>query len=114
MLYDEVTFPKIRYFGEVSWEYVFEDTKQDTVLKISISDMHFQFIASDKTFFLKHCPGMTSNELGRGHMITILFKDDEIRLVATAFNSSIDWCHANTKDVETGKSYSLLDKTGIE
>ena len=111
-LYDEVTFPELKY--DISWEYVFEDTEQDTTLKISTDDQHFQFIASDKTFSVKYCPDMLSNEIGRGDMIIVGFRDDEITLVAVAVDSNVDWCRAHARDVETSKRYSLLDKTGIE
>jgi hypothetical protein len=89
----------------ISWEYVFEDEKRNTMLKISTDDQYFQFIAPDKTFSFKHDPEMSIlNDL-----ITILYEDDEIKLAANA-QTRRGFCFARAEDMQTGQKYLLIDK----
>jgi hypothetical protein len=105
---DTVTF-EVRTLEVISWEYIFEDTRRETMLKISTDDKYFQFIASDETFSVKYDPDMLVGK----HVTIICFKDDEIRLVTLAINTQIDFCFAYAKDMKTGK-YLLIDRSGIE
>lgn len=99
--------------GEIevfSWEYVFEDGKRGTILKISTDDKHFQFIAPDKEFSIKEAYKMKLYK----HSIIIWHKDEEIKLVTIAIDTRIDFCFAYAKDMQTGDKYLLIDKPGIE
>lgn len=93
-----------------SWEYVFEDTKRGTMLKISTDDKYFQFIAPDKEFSIKEAYKMVICKSA----IFIWHKDSEIELVTVAIDTKIDFCFAYAKDVQTRKSYLLIDPIGNE
>lgn len=89
-----------------TWEYVFEDSCRDTILKISTEDQYFQFIGPDKTFSIKHDPNMTVKD----HFISINFEDSEIILHAVAIiTRRWSFCMAIATDVETGTQYPLID-----
>jgi len=90
----------------ISWEYVFKDAKRGTMLKISIDDKHFQFIAPDKDFGVKYDAKMTQLK----HVIIISYEDREMRLVATAIDDKIDFCSAIAWDKTSNKKYLLIDK----
>jgi Tol biopolymer transport system component len=94
----------------VSWEHVFEDVKQGTMLKISTDDKYFQFTAPEKEFSIKEACNMRVCK----HSILIWHKDNEIELVTTAIDTRVDFCFAYAKDVQTGKRYFLIDKPGME
>jgi len=93
-----------------TWEYIFEDVKRGTILRISTDDKHFQFITPDKEFSIKEANKM----LVYKHLIFIWHKDNEIRLVTVSIDTKIDFCFAFAKDMETGKKYMLIDKPGTE
>jgi hypothetical protein len=90
----------------ISWEYVFKDAKRSTVLKISIDDKFFQFIAPDKDFGVRYDAKM----LHLRKAIVICFEDKEMRLIATAVDDKIDFCSAIAYDKQTRKTYLLIDK----
>lgn len=94
----------------VSWEHIFKDTRRGTLLKISPDDQYFQFIAPDKTFTVKYDPNMRLHEYGDSNSITICYEDDEMRLSAYALHGRFDFCFAYAKDLQTGKTYWLIDK----
>ena len=98
----------------ISWECIFEDTKRDTTLKISTDDKCFQFVASDKTFGVKHDSNMHVVQYPYFTCITICFADGEIKLAAYALDGKFDCCIACAKNIHTGKTHLLIDTPGIE
>jgi parallel beta-helix repeat protein len=89
----------------ISWEFVFQDPRRGTTLKISTDDKYFQFIAPNKDFGVKHDPNMIVSP----HLIIIRYGDPELRLDATAVHDKIDFCLAIAWDKTTGKKYLLID-----
>ena len=104
------TDPEPTYIIGPSWEYVFEDSCRGTTLKISTDDQHFQFITPDKEFTIKHDSNMRVWECRCTTSIFICYADDEITLTAIAFDGRYKVCMAFAKDMQTGKSYVLVDK----
>ena len=100
----------IKLAPEITWEYVFEDSCRGTTLKISTDDQHFQFITPDKEFTIKHDSNMRVWECRCTTSIFICYADDEITLTAIAFDGRYKVCMAFAKDMQTGKSYVLVDK----
>lgn len=94
----------------ITWEYVFEDTVRETMLRISTDDKHFQFVAADKEFLVKHDPDMRMTRKA----IIIRYEDWEIKIVTVNVDTDLDFCIAVAWDQQTGKRYMLLDKLGIE
>jgi N-acetylneuraminic acid mutarotase len=92
----------------ISWEYVFKDARQGTMLKISTDDKYFQFTAPGKDFGVKHDPGMRI--LCRAGMIIICYRDSQMCLTATASVDWIEFCVANAWDRQTGKCYWLIER----
>ena len=92
----------------ISWEYIFEDTKRDTILKISTDDQYFQFVAPNKTFPVKH----HLNMIATTHFIFINYGDSEIVLRSIAIiTRRWSFCIAIATDVETGTRHLLIDVT---
>jgi hypothetical protein len=94
----------------ITWEYVFEDQVRHTILKISTDDKHFQFIAPDKEFLVKHDPNMKITN----RAIVIIYKDWEIKIATVAVDTKLDFCVAIAWDLQTRKQYFLIDKAGKE
>jgi len=94
-----------------SWNYIFEDTYgRGTILKINLAHKFFQFTAPDKDYGIRKATYM--RQCGRA--IIIQHCDDELRLIATAVDTKLDFCVAIAWDMQTGKRYFLIDKVGIE
>jgi len=91
---------------EYVFNYVFKNERRGVMLKIDTDDKHFQFIAPDKTFSIKHDPNMTEE----GYFIGINFQDSEIALYATAIVTD-GFCVAIATDLETGTQYWLTDSS---
>jgi hypothetical protein len=87
-----------------TWDYVFEDCRKGTVLRISTDDKYFQFIAPDKDFGVKHDANMKILR----NIIVICYQDNQMHLVATA-DCRIDFCLAIALDKQTNKYYQLFD-----
>jgi hypothetical protein len=94
----------------ISWEYIFEDTKRGTILKISADDRYFQFIAPDKAFGIKYDADMI---ILKRALITC-YKDSEMRLITIGVDAEIDFCYAMAWDLHNRKCYLLIDKAGTE
>jgi len=94
----------------IAWEHVFRDTKRGTILKISTDDKYFQFIAPDKEFSIKEACKMVVYK----YSIVIWHKDSEIELGTIAIDTKIDFCFAIARDMQTRKSYLLVDPVGKE
>jgi hypothetical protein len=94
----------------ITWEYIFEDPIRRTILKISTDDKHFQFIAPDKEFLVKHDPNMKITN----RAIVIIYKDWEIKIATVAIDTKLDFCIATAWDQQTRKQYFLIDKAGNE
>jgi len=94
----------------ITWEYVFEDAKRGTMLKISTDDKYFQFIAPDKDFGIREATYMRL----RGRTIIIRHEDNELRLITLAIDTKLDFCIAYAKDNQTSKEYWLIDNVGTE
>ncbi len=94
----------------ITWEYIYEDPAEGTILKISTDDKHFQFVSTDKEFLVKHVPNMRITN----RAIVILYKDWEIEIVTVAIDTKLDLCITVAWDTQTRKQYFLIDKVGIE
>jgi len=94
----------------ISWEYVFEDEKRGTILKISTDDKLFQFITPDKDYGVREATYMRV----RRRTITIRHKDSELRLITLTVDTELDFCIAVAWDRKTHKRYLLVDKAGKE
>ena len=94
----------------ITWEYVFEDSRRQTVLKISTDDKYFQFITPDKEFLVKQDSDMKVLK----RVIVIRYEDWEIKILAIALDTKLDFCLAIAWDVQTRKTYFLLDRIGTE
>lgn len=92
--------------GLYVWQCIFKDSKRGTELRINVDEKYFQFVAPDKMFSVKYDPDMFVYR----HVIIICYKDTEIKLFTTAVDSKIDSCVAYAKDMQTGKTYWLIDK----
>lgn len=103
--YYSTTLSETGEMQTVSWEYVFQDSRRGTMLKISTDDKYFQFIAPGKDFGIKHDTKMRVLR----NIIIIRYEDEQMRLIATA-NCKIDFCSAIAWDKQTGKMYLLIDK----
>jgi len=93
-------------FSLYSWNYVFEDVKRGTILRINTKDKYFQFIAPDRDFGVKYDPKMAVLK----RVIIICYEDKEMRLIATVVDDKIDFCSAIAYDKQTRKTYILIDK----
>lgn len=93
----------------ISWEYTFRDVRRGTMLKISTDDKFFQFVAPDKTFSVKYDPDM----FVRRNVIIICFEDEELKLLTVAIDTRWDICLAWAQDVQTGKTYWLIDRPAV-
>jgi parallel beta-helix repeat protein len=94
-----------------SWNYVFTDTYgRGTTLKINTVYKLFQFITPDKDYGIRKATYM--QQFGR--LITILHRDNQLRLITAAIEVKLDFCMAAAWDLQTNKQYSLVDKPGIE
>jgi len=120
-----VKYDYVRVWQEVSrepttitWEYVFEDAKRGTMLKISTDDKYFQFIAPDKDFGIKHDLNMAVSIRDRHHetefevRIRIRYEDSDMRLRADIKirydHKDKERCNAVAWDKHTRKHYLLM------
>ncbi|MDH5266189.1 MAG: C25 family cysteine peptidase [Candidatus Bathyarchaeota archaeon] len=94
----------------VNWEYQFEDSTRQTILRVSASKEYFQFAAPDKEFSPKHDLDMRIT----CKAIIIIYEDWEIKIVTVDVDTGLDFCIAVAWDQQTRKRYMLLDKPGIE
>jgi squalene-hopene/tetraprenyl-beta-curcumene cyclase len=94
----------------ITWEYEFEDQERETILRISINDDFFQFIALDKDYGIRKATYMRVHR----RTITIRHEDNELRLITLAVDTKLDFCVAIAWDKQTRKQYILIDKPGIE
>lgn len=95
--------------GEIlvhSWESQFEDSRRQTILRISTDDGYFQFIAPDKDFGIKHDPRMVTVF----SVIIINYKDSSMQLIAIGSDGILSFCTATARDKQTGKQYLLIQK----
>jgi len=99
----------------IPWNYVFTDSYgRGTNLKVNTTHQLFQFITPDRDYGIRKASAMQTSDTSLGTAISILHEDGELRLLAKAVSAPLDVCGAFAQDKRTGKSYSLLDKTGIE
>jgi hypothetical protein len=103
-------FLLVKLAPEVTWEYIFEDQYRDTVIKISTDDKLFQFIAPNKEFQPKHDPNMHLWKFRSSMIISINYKDADVRLIVNIVDSSFDFCFANVRDSQSGERYLLIDR----
>jgi hypothetical protein len=104
-----------------TWEYVFEDARRGTILRVSTDDMLFQFIAPDKDYGVKQAQKMVIRDIRRGgQYIRIYHTEDtddngrpDLRFYAR-MNTRIDRCLAVMRDFDERRIYVLLDRPGIE
>jgi len=102
--YYSATLSEVSRMTSISWEHVFKDAKRGMMLKISIDDKYFQFIAPNKDFGIKHDPNMISYR----NVIAIYYKDSEILMTAIAATGKIVGCTATLLDRQTRKLYWLF------
>ena len=96
--------------SQITWDCVFEDSKRQTVLKISTDDRYFQFITQDKEFLVKQDSDMKVLK----RVIVIRYEDWEIKIFTIAVDTKLDFCLAIAWDIQTRKTYFLLDRIGTE
>ena len=99
------------YFTVFSWNYVFEDTDdRGTILKINVALKFFEFIRPGLDYGIRKATSMQSS----GRAIIVNHNDKQLRLIAVAVDTKLDFCIANAWDLQTRKCYLLIDKPGIE
>ena len=99
------------HFTVFFWNYVFEDTYgRGTTLKINVALKYFEFIRPGMDYGIRKATVMQSF----GRAIILCYMDRQLRLVAVAVDARLDFCIANGWDLQTHKSYVLIDKRGIE
>jgi hypothetical protein len=102
--YYSALFSETEQMTSISWEYVFDDVKRGTMLKISTDDKYFQFTAPGKDFGIKYDPKMWIKNGG----IVIFYVDSQMSLIATAKVSGYSFCTAVAFDKQTRKTYFLI------
>jgi hypothetical protein len=94
-----------------SWNYIFTDSYgRGTTLKINLAHKFFQFITLDKDYGIRKATYMYVYK----RTIIIFHKDNELNLATVSVDTQLDFCIAYAKDMQTGKIYWLIDKTGTE
>jgi len=94
-----------------SWNYIFTDSYgRGTILKINMEYKFFQFIAPDEDCGIRNSTYMRVYR----RTIIICHKDDEVRMIALAVDTKLDFCIAIAWDVQTRTRYFLIDKMGTE
>ena len=98
--YNNIVIPPL----QLDWQYVFEDEKHGTTLKIDVSKQIFQFVAPGKDFSIKKAENM---KIGR-NSIVIRYEDKGIQMIATIIMKKAISCYARVKDLQTGNKYNLI------
>jgi lysozyme len=94
-----------------SWNYIFKDSfRRNTTLKINIAHQFFQFMTPDKDYGIRNATYLRLS----GRTITIKHYDNELRLIAMALDTKLDFCLTIAWDLKTRTRYFLIDKIGIE
>jgi hypothetical protein len=91
------------------WEYVFEDQRRDTILKIDTDDNYFKFVAPDNSYSTR----ISSKMIVFRRYLILRHQDEEIKINAFA-DTKRDYCIAYLNDKITSKRYTLIDKPGTE
>jgi len=93
---------------DISWEYVFKDTKRGTMLKISTDDKYFQFTAPGKDFGVEQ----DQNMIVQKSVVIIFYSDSKMSLMGAAiFLKGLSLCTCYAFDRQTKKLYSLITMT---
>jgi hypothetical protein len=106
---------------EITWEYIFEDARRGTILRVSTDDMLFQFLAPGKDYGIMQAQKMRIRDIRRGgQYIRIYHTEDtddngrpDLRFYAR-INTRVDRCFAILRDLDARRTYVLLDRPGIE
>jgi hypothetical protein len=104
--YYSALFSETEQMTSIFWEYMFNDAKRGTMLKISTNDKYFQFTAPGKDFGVKRDPNM--NVICGAFVIS--YKDSAMQLVAAGSDDIVSFCTATARDRQTGKQYLLVQK----
>jgi hypothetical protein len=103
--YYSVLLSQTGHMTAISWEYVFQDIKRGTMLKISTGDKYFQFTAPGTDFGVKYDPKM----MVLRNVIGIYYDDSTMRLIAAALVDRNNFCSAVAWDKQTNKVYLLIE-----
>jgi hypothetical protein len=93
-----------------AWQFIFEDLKRHTLLRLNVKEKYFQFIAPDKEFPVLNASRMV---VLHNEIILVWYNDFETRAFIAAI-PSMDFCFAFVYNKELHKLYFLLDKAGWE
>jgi hypothetical protein len=90
-----------------SWNYIFQDTfGRGTTLKINTALRLFEFKTPAADYGVRTATSMRQ----KGIAIIVEHKDKELRLVALAWGTTVNFCIANSWDMKTFKNCKLIDK----
>jgi len=98
-----------------SWQYIYEDTQRGTTLKININHKFFQFITMDEDYGIRQASRMYESYVTlyyNGEYISlpaiiIRHRDSELLINAYA-GTSVPFCYAIARDLQTGKRYRII------
>jgi len=98
-----------------SWQYIYEDTQRGTTLKINANHKFFQFITMDGDYGIRQASRMYESYVTLYYneeyislpAIIIRHKDSELLINAYA-GTSVQFCYATARDLQTGKRYRII------
>jgi len=98
-----------------SWQYIYEDTQRGTTLKINTNHKFFQFITMDGDYGIRQASRMYESYVTlyyNGECISlpaIIMRHRDSELLINAYaGTSVPFCYAIARDLQTGKRYRII------